>query len=374
MTITHDLYIALSLMSTAALLLICGLMFLFIDVPQNQSLGNYRKARNMLAVAYLFFAALNIIELIFVDASQEIDISLNKMITLNIAVSQAPLITLALLSLLEVRFPGWLYIVKKTTPAIAMIIVVSIVYIFLPNHYFEKAFFILCGLYALLLVYYTHLFMSAYRLFRFRLNNYFSDHQAEQMKWVKFSFFAALFVGLLALLSAVYASLETALAFTVVFCLFYPWFAIRFINYAHRFHVIENAMEIEPIEISKAPISIDDRKLAEYAALDIKIDKWIAEKKFAEKGILIETLALAFGTNRNHLSVYFNSYKGKSFNAWINELKIEEAKNQMLKNPNMSLIKIAEMAGYTDKSLLIRNFMKQTGISPTEWKQKKLAE
>ena len=38
-------------------------------------------------------------------------------------------------------------------------------------------------------------------------------------------------------------AVSQAALFTLVFYVFYVWFALRFINYAHRFQVIEHVLE-----------------------------------------------------------------------------------------------------------------------------------
>ena len=354
---------------------VCGLMFLFVDVPDTPLLGNYRKARYMMAAAYLFFAGMSIAEFLFADLAVP-EVPLLQAITLIIAVSQAILFTLALLALLEVRFPGWRYVFGKIAPALLIIIAVFTIYTFCSEVCFGVAFFAFCGLYALLLAYYTQLFMAVYRRFRFRMDNYFSDRQAEQMRWVAFSFFAALAVGVMALLSAVFMSALAAILFAVVFNSFYLWFAIRFINYAHKFRVIEHVLDNEQDEemLTEKPaaagsIEPDGNDSAIFAKLEKQIEKWVAEKGFTQKGITIETLALELLTNRCYISTYINVNKRKTFREWINEMKIEEAKNLMRQYPDMPLSRIAEMTGFTDHSHLTRQFIKLMGETPKKWRQ-----
>jgi hypothetical protein len=57
-----ELYNILSIFVTSGLLLACGLMLLFMNIPGSPLLGNYRKARYMLACAYLFFVVFEIVE------------------------------------------------------------------------------------------------------------------------------------------------------------------------------------------------------------------------------------------------------------------------------------------------------------------------
>ncbi|MDR2809328.1 MAG: hypothetical protein LBB84_02060, partial [Tannerellaceae bacterium] len=58
----HELYDTLSIIVTASLLVVFGLLFLFIVIPERPLLRSYRKARWMMACAYLFFALVNGVE------------------------------------------------------------------------------------------------------------------------------------------------------------------------------------------------------------------------------------------------------------------------------------------------------------------------
>jgi hypothetical protein len=74
-------------------------------------------------------------------------------------------------------------------------------------------------------------------------DNYFADREAGRLHWVAFSFYAALTIGLLALLSALFMSHISALFFSGVSACFYAFFAVRFFRYGFGFQSIEPAMQ-----------------------------------------------------------------------------------------------------------------------------------
>jgi hypothetical protein len=80
------------------------------------------------------------------------------------------------------------------------------------------------------------------------MDNWFSGNEAASLRWVAFLFCTALAIGTGALMTAVFMSTAVALDSTVVFDVFYVFFAIRFINYTHRFHIIEEAMDTDVSE------------------------------------------------------------------------------------------------------------------------------
>jgi len=373
----NELYNIISIFVTSGLILVCGLMFLFVNFPRTPLLNNYRKARKMMATAYLFFVGMNIAEYMS-DAFYESDVLFLRTVTLAVAVSQALLFTLALLSLLEVRFPGWRYIFMKSIPAVVLCTTIFIVHAFCSDRCFTIAFYGLAGMYFLLLIYYTRLFLARYRLFHRQMDNYFSDNEVERMRWVAFLFFAALTIGVMALVSVIFHDIFVALLFTLALDVFYVWFAFRFVNYTYWFHTIEPALNNElketPVlpEVEKTVVAnpaTETFPSAVFATLEEQIEQWVAGRKFVDKGITIDKLSLEFYTNRNYLSTYINTYKGKTFREWINELRIEEAKILMRQYPDMIVNEVAIQVGFTDKSHFIRNFTKQTGKSPKKWKE-----
>jgi AraC-like DNA-binding protein len=364
----HELYNILSIFVTGGLFLAYGLLFLFTAISDSPLLGNYRKARYAMAGAYLFFVAVEIIKYLFGDLSGH-NIALLQAVSLTISVSQAFLFTFAMLALMEVRFPGWPYIFRESLPALLLAAAVFTVYAFCPETLFSAAFYGFAGIYALLLVRYTFLFVRSYRLFRTRMDNYYSDEESGRLSWVVFSFFAALTIGVMALLTSVFISTLAALIFTIVFDIFYTFFAIRFLNYPHLFQtVIGQVMEDETPETLQAG---NDGKTGgdTFALLEKRLEHWAVGKGFTETGITIDILAAKLATNHKYLSTHINTHKKRTFRKWINELRIEEAKIILLQEQGMTLTEIAHRTGYSDKSHFLRLFKEQTGMSPTEWRK-----
>ncbi|MDR3338693.1 MAG: hypothetical protein LBT25_01120, partial [Candidatus Symbiothrix sp.] len=77
----HELYDIISIYVTVGLLLLGGLSFLFVTIPDSPLLQSYRKARIAMAFAYLFFVAVNAVEYLFRDAEND-SILLTQMVTL----------------------------------------------------------------------------------------------------------------------------------------------------------------------------------------------------------------------------------------------------------------------------------------------------
>jgi len=382
--VVNELYEILGLFVPIGLLLACGLMFIFITMPNNPLLNNYRKMRYVMAFAYLLFIPCLTVEYVFRVHLSVNDVVVQQVIYLTLSSSQAFLFTLTFLSLLDVKPLRWQRAFRMAAPIILFIITIIVIYRFCSETCFDRAFYLFLGGYAVLLAYYTRLFFKTYKGFRYRMDNYFSDCEAEQMCWIKDTFFVSLTVGTVALVINLFMTPLTLLIFSVGFAAFYLYFAIRFINYAYRFHTIKHAMDCycttkkDDMECCATETVLQPELLAtnhtttaastNFSSIEKRIEQWIEKKGFTEPGITMDILARKFYTNRSYLSNYINVCKQKTFREWINYLRIEEAKLLMRKYPEKTISEIAVEVGIPDKTYFRRHFVSFTGNSPKMWR------
>lgn len=74
-----------------------------------------------------------------------------------------------------------------------------------------------------------------------------------------------------------------------------------------------------------------------------------------------------FGISQPYLSRLFRKYTNLSFNEYVTNLRINEAKRLMREQPGMLLKDIAEIVGYPDQRYFSRIFKSITGITPSEF-------
>lgn len=240
------MYNIISIYVTGGLLLLGGLCLLFIHIPGSPLLQGYRRARRMMGCAYLFFAACNVVEYAFRDGGGDNHL-LTQMITLSVAFSQAFLFTWSMIALLDVRWmcDRWNLLREVIIVATAVAVVFGVYFTF-PGGQISIAFYVLTGLYLVQLIRYTRLFIVHHRQFKREMDNFFADEQDRWMRWVVTAFYAALTIGVLAILSALFVTHLGTLIFSCVLAVFYTCFAICFINYAFLFPSIEAALEDAP--------------------------------------------------------------------------------------------------------------------------------
>lgn len=97
-----------------------------------------------------------------------------------------------------------------------------------------------------------------------------------------------------------------------------------------------------------------------------------AEKLYRNSDLKLNTLAEKLNVNSHQLSQFLNDNLQKSFNQYINEFRIEEAKGLMQKNHQFTLEAIGNEAGFSSKSTFYSTFKKIVGITPAQFRKQNL--
>lgn len=127
----------------------------------------------------------------------------------------------------------------------------------------------------------------------------------------------------------------------------------------------------EPDDDGAGQAESGDDAFSETVVLS-RIKNWesLPEKPFVKDGLLISDVASSLGVSVQQLSMVLNQSMKMNFNAWINALRVEEAKRIMRDDDMMSLSQISYMVGYSDVSVFSRNFKKVAGETPTAFRRK----
>lgn len=340
---------------------IFGIYLLALPVPQKASLHNYSIARIVMACAYLSFGIISIIE--YFTQSDIIDFQLFRFIALLIALCQAFLFTYTLITLINTHFATKKKITLEILPILLFLVLGILELAVLPGRpYFDFIIYSFIVYYISSLIRYTYIFMRNYRKTMIRLDNIYAE-DTNRFRWILISFIAALCLGILALLLAMFYTFTRGVIFTVLSICFYLAFGIRFINYAFLFQKFELLIEDENDECAASANS------PYYSKLEDNILKWIENKQFLQHEINIQRVAGQLKTNRTYLSEYINTVEKKTFKAWINNLRIEEAKKLLLKHPETPVHEICDMVGFSDKSNFGKQFTLYTGKPPAIWRK-----
>ena len=366
---------ALSIVDTAYIMvcIVMAVFFLALPLPLNKGLNNYRNSLRFLAGAYLIMAILNILVMIF-------DISLDNFISmelLTMASLQAALFAIALIILLKPQLNTKKYLIKQIIP----VLILNILYLLVSDKWGDpevlnvgeliksafhpaivvREFFLLY--YVFQLAYLTRLFFRQERLFENKIDNYFADNLRLYLPGVRYSYYAALAIGIGAFLSCFLFSNQWEMVFTIIYAIFYLGFGIYYIQYPRTFISIEPAIYVQ--ENNK-----DEFAKAKKRINWIQLKRQILEDKYyLGDGVNIQEMAQYLKIGRTTLSTFINNNEGMNFNQWINKLRIEEAKYLLIANPTYSLSQIAELVGYSEASNFSRQFKQITTESPSVWRQ-----
>jgi len=136
----------------------------------------------------------------------------------------------------------------------------------------------------------------------------------------------------------------------------------RFISYIEN---RQKSVEDLPIkEVSKGlniPLETEN-------ALVSKLAQFENSKQFTKQDMSLALLAAHFETNTKYLSEVINTHKGKNFNSYINELRINYIIDKLKSNRTYLQYKIsylAEESGFSSHSSFATVFKAVTGIPPT---------
>ena len=92
-----------------------------------------------------------------------------------------------------------------------------------------------------------------------------------------------------------------------------------------------------------------------------------------QENLKLNTIAELFGYNSSYLGKIFNKETGKSFNSYIDEVRIENSKKLLLDN-NYKVYEISQMVGYTNVDYFHKKFKKYVDMSPAEFRKSSLEE
>jgi AraC-like DNA-binding protein len=111
--------------------------------------------------------------------------------------------------------------------------------------------------------------------------------------------------------------------------------------------------------------SIDDERLKRIAD---KIErKVMGEKSYLNPDIDASTLASELGISVHYLSQVFSQEMQTTFYSYINDARIDAAK-EILKTSDNTVLEIALSVGYNTRSSFYNAFKKRTGMTPSKFK------
>ncbi len=132
-------------------------------------------------------------------------------------------------------------------------------------------------------------------------------------------------------------------------------------------HNFSSYKKHKKLEITKTP---KKSGAATFAKINTYI---ITEKKYLSTDISLNSIATFFNISKGYISQIINIHAEKSFNDYINELRIEASQKMLLDKhyDNYTIESIGLECGFTSKSNFYTTFKKISGQTPNQYKKVK---
>lgn len=362
-------YVNLTLIVSCAIM---AFMFFFHPIPQIKGLQNYRISLRLLAVAYISLSIL-----ITMDMFQGVQ-NVNYPTALIATSLQSILFFFSMAILLNKKYARKKLILKLLIPTFIYIPLVIIhVIIFgspsisdlndILNHYTHPtiALNMLFMLYCIVqLIILSGLFVIQIKKYEIRLDNYYANTDNLHLMWVRYLFLSAFIFSMLIILELIFNNSMLTTIVTAINSVFYVIYGLFYIRYPMIYTQIEPVLIESSIVINEIPKETDFRKNS-WEKLKNKILK---DKYYLRADLNIEQMAEYLKIGRTTLSNFINREEGVNFYTWINQLRIEEAKQIIINNPDYSFTMVADMVGISEASNFSRQFKLVTQKSPSVWK------
>lgn len=369
-----------SLCVSLTLLLFFSFRFLFGKLPDKQIFRQYRISRMLMGIALLDLAANYSVHLFLTPRlAAPINAILMNLCTYWLAVW---LFGSALMMLLDKRYVTRKRFIRHIAGWMAYCIVVLILWCYVPSSLLYSIVPILLAVaFCVYAVGVAHKVFATFRKATRKLDNYYSDDAAVYIRWMSvFTYWAIVFgvgQGIFTFVPDryVYLWIISAIPFYIYLYVSYANYLLMYEHVADAINTyedqeeydIENVVENRDRDNGQTISSTTRISKQQEEMLKSNIQKWIDDKEFTKGGLTIEDIARQTASNRTYVSHFVNTHYGMSFREWINYLRLQYAKDIMLKSPDKSVAEIAIESGYLSTSYFSRIFKETEGLTPGRW-------
>jgi len=352
------------------LFLALGIILLTAYIPRDKNLAVYRTGRRIFACAYMLLGATGVIDLILIPSDGERNyITIYSMGAVSLL--HAWLNTYAYLLLQEPSQKSIRSFRRYGSLGLPLILLTGCAMIFLPQAYIVAS-FALGAAYAGQICWTISVCYREYRANVRAMGNYYDG--TLRFSWMNGALMMTVGLALLNLVS--FYTVGLSLLVRVCTTLFYLYFAIRLLNYMHVFVYVSEAREKEEADESAEIEGVQAAGAEPLVATNgfnkkmvPMLTQWCEAKRFCQDSLTIKKVACEMDTNHTYLSAYLNKQLGCSFQQWLNNLRIEEAKILLNKYPCKTIEEIGRMVGIPQLYNFSRWFKQISGLSPQQWRK-----
>lgn len=336
-----------------------GLLFLTVK--------SKNRIANIFLVIFLWCLAWLILTNIFMDFSEENSINFPKLLDLNLVLFLFPALFLYIIITINKSYNKWFLL------------------LFLPGvlfnlfHIEENSLFEIIDVVLFPVVSLT-LMVIAFRILlkhNKKVENYYSELEYKTLSWIKsiiitvfilhfFIIFGEVSDNLSELLSHIFNLFEILTTLFIVYWIGYNGFFQAQLFLENTQNKITNVEAIDSNPEVKIPIVIDESSNEQFKSLESKIR---AERLFQNPNLNLRTLALSLDIKEKELSRLINQCSETNFYQFINRFRVDEFK-KLLQSPKakqMSILGLAQEAGFSSKSTFYSAFKTLEGMTPKQY-------
>lgn len=259
----------------------------------------------------------------------------------------------------------FLYIIKTLNYKLKLIYIVFLIPFFIEIlGYSSTSFFYTLSLTILI---YT---LSILKKHKIKLGDFYSDTETKTLSWIHMIIYIFLFFHIFWIIEDLvglqnenlveyFAIISNILTFFMIY-----WIGYNGFSQPEIFNSTLFLLEPEEITLEDNPITKEQF---------IKINKTIlAEKFFTNRNLNLHTLSNQLGLKEKELSKLINIHTQNNFYHFINQFRVDEFKKLLLspKAKQLSLLGLAEEAGFSSKSTFYTVFKNIEGITPKQYQNK----
>ncbi len=364
----EDPYIFLSVFSGIVVTTL-GIVLCLVRIEPGDDNVKIRTARVILAMSYFLLAVPD-----WLNMSGANDVSDKTAATIVSASIQSLLFTFTLVTMIQPRFITG----KRLMCNVAMVSACSAA--FLAADSLDPSPYLTCAAVAGVIVqlaFYIRLFRRCYSRYVEQVTDYYDDETGQHLVWARDSFYAALAVGVCALVSLLLPD-GAYCAFMCAYITFYIWFASRFINYVIRLNYYLPAVSIPSGEDKEARSAVPEDIAGESSAdkdglkkrFAAMLEEYVANKDYLEPEHDRDWIMARSGADPRFFRWYFQNVVAQDFRVWRANLRIEEAMRIISTTPDISMNALAAKLGFGTSQNFYHHFKKITGMTPTEYQEK----
>jgi len=227
------------------------------------------------------------------------------------------------------------------------------------------------------LQYYLYIAVALRMLLRFRriFRRYYSDTQSVVFRWLSQLVVVSLFAHTLVLVRALTAAANAEWVFMVlqvigalIVLFVVTWITLKALLQPQIFKGVDRALDraSDKVRNESVQTAVDDEK----ERLQLHME---TAKPYLDPTLNLPLLADQLGVLPRDLSELINQMFGSHFFDFVNRYRISKAKEMLLENPDMSILRILNEVGFNSKSSFNSAFKKHTQTTPSAYRRSHLS-